>query len=67
MQVMAMQGDTVDAICYRYYGQTQGMVEQVLESNQNLASIGIVLPIGTVVNLPDVAPKKQNNMIQLWD
>ncbi len=34
MRVYALQGDTVDAICWRYYGRTQGVVEQVYSLNE---------------------------------
>ncbi|WP_258087249.1 tail protein X, partial [Xenorhabdus bovienii] len=36
MQVRAFQGDTVDLLCWRHYGRTQGIVEQVLEANPDL-------------------------------
>ena len=29
--VIANQGDTVDAICWRYYGRTAGVTEAVLD------------------------------------
>ncbi|MHC9396016.1 tail protein X, partial [Serratia ureilytica] len=32
MEVKALQGDTVDQLCYRYYGKTQGVTEAVLEA-----------------------------------
>ncbi|MGM7571152.1 tail protein X, partial [Klebsiella pneumoniae] len=28
MKVRAYQGDTVDALCWRHYGRTQGVTEQ---------------------------------------
>ena len=31
MKVFAMQGDTLDALCARYYGRTEGVVETVLQ------------------------------------
>ncbi|WP_196018971.1 tail protein X, partial [Serratia ureilytica] len=40
MRVYALQGDTVDAICWRYYGRTQGVVEQVYSLNEGLAAAG---------------------------
>lgn len=52
MNVFAQQGDTVDALCWRYYGSTDGTVEAVLEANAGLADHGPVLPMGTVVYLP---------------
>lgn len=30
MKVYAMQGDIIDALCARYYGRTEGVVEAVL-------------------------------------
>lgn len=68
MQVMAIQGDTVDSLCWRTYGQTKGMDEMVLEANPGLAALGAILPIGHLVEMPD-KPVKANDKktIQLWD
>lgn len=69
MQVVkSVQGDTVDLICWRYYGRTAGVLEQVLSSNRGLAALGPVLPMGTMITLPDQpvqAGSKQ--IVQLWD
>ncbi|WP_251978556.1 tail protein X [Salinicola avicenniae] len=66
--VRAHQGDTVDAICQRVFGRTAGVTEQALELNPGLAEFGPVLPQGTAVVLPDVAPRPQrSDPIQLWD
>ena len=54
-QVRAVQGDTVDLICWRTYGRTAGITEQVLEANPALADLGPELPIGTLVTLPITA------------
>ena len=51
-QVRSVQGDTVDLICWRTYGRTAGITEQVLEANPGLADLGAELPIGTLVTLP---------------
>lgn len=37
MKVRAHQYDTVDALCWRHYGRTQGVTEQVLKANPGLA------------------------------
>lgn len=67
-QVQAMQGDTIDLICWRYYGQTQGITEQVLEANPHLAGQGVILDIGIIVNLPDIVTRQQQqHSINLWD
>ena len=68
MQVTSHQGDSVDSICYRHLGNSDA-VETVLDSNPGLAALGPILPMGTVVTLPDrrATVAKQKNIIQLWD
>lgn len=34
MKVKALQGDTVDLLCQRHYGTTQGVTEKVLAANK---------------------------------
>lgn len=67
--VLARQGDTVDGLCWRELGATRGVVEQVLELNRGLASVGPILPEGTPVILPErstvTAPVLPT--LQLWD
>ncbi len=66
--VIANQGDTVDAICWRYYGRTAGVTEAVLDANSGLADLGPVIPHGTAVILPDAAPQaEQRQVVNLWD
>lgn len=66
--VIANQGDTVDAICWRYYGRTAGVTEAVLEANPGLADHGPIIPHGTRVNLPEAAPQvEQRQVVNLWD
>lgn len=62
------QGDVLDLICLRQYGQREGVVERVLDANPGLASQGAVLPIGTAVVLPDLpSALRPAATIQLWD
>lgn len=67
MKVFALQGETLDALCFRVLGQTAGVVEQTLELNPGLAVHGAVLPHGTPVELPDVTEPQHKPMIQLWN
>lgn len=62
------QGETVDLVCNRHYGRTASVTEAVLAGNPGLAALGPVLPMGTVIQLPDIdsAPGKRA-MIGLWD
>ena len=66
--VRANQNDTVDALCWRFYGRTAGVTEAVLEANPGLANHGPTLPQGLVVNMPEAqASAPQRQMVQLWD
>ncbi|AGA74242.1 phage tail protein [Pseudomonas plecoglossicida] len=67
-QLRTQQNDTVDALCWRHYGRTAGVVEAVLDANPGLADRGAVLQSGVLVNLPEIqtsAPERQ--MVNLWE
>lgn len=66
--VRANQNDTVDALCWRFYGRTAGVTEAVLEANPGLADHGPLLPQGLVVYMPEAqASAPQRQMVNLWD
>ncbi|MCV2441882.1 tail protein X [Acinetobacter bereziniae] len=66
--VIAVQGDTIDLICWRYYGQTSGVVEQVLIANPLLATQEAILEMGTKVILPNIEVQQQTKQsVNLWD
>lgn len=67
MKVRAHQYDTVDALCWRHYGRTQGVTEQVLKANPGLAEFGPFLPHGLQVELPDIPTTTTVQTVQLWD
>ena len=69
MQVRSQQGDTLDALVFRYLGVGSGYVEQALAFNPALAVFGAVLPAGTIVNLPAAiqSPALYQGSISLWD
>lgn len=66
-QIRTNQGETVDALCWRYYGRTQGAVEAVLQANPGLASHGLVLPQGQLVTMPNLPAPATKQLTQLWD
>lgn len=68
-RVIARQGDTLDALCWRHLGRTAGFVEAALESNPGLASLGSILPHGTAVDLPEptTTSPATKSLVQLWD
>lgn len=71
MRVMALQGDTIDLLCWRHLGTTAGLTEQVFALNPDLALHGPILPMGTAVQLPPAPPSQstaiERPLIQLWD
>lgn len=61
------QGDTLDYICWKHYGQQSGAVEAVLLANPGLADLGPVLPINTTITLPVLTqPARVAQPIRLW-
>lgn len=56
-----------DIICRRTYGDESGYVEAVLAANPGLAAKGPILPMGTVVVLPDIETSTEVPMVRLWD
>ncbi|KLW00242.1 tail protein X [Klebsiella aerogenes] len=67
MNVIAQQGDTLDALCHRHYGRTEGVVEAVLAANPGLAELGAILPHGTSVSLPVIDTAAVTETLNLWD
>jgi phage tail protein X len=68
MKIISRQGDTLDALCWRHYGRTDGTVEAALQANPGLADLGVVLPMGTVVELPEPAAIFSTRpLVQLFD
>ena len=65
MRVKALQGDTVDLLCQRHYGITQGVTEIVLAANHALAG-QIFLDAGQEVEMPDVDTSATKETVQLW-
>lgn len=68
MEVRALQGDTVDLLCWRHLGRTTGVVEQTYAMNPGLAALGPTLPTGTLVTLPGAEQSPATTRtVQLWD
>ena len=68
--VTAVQGDTLDLICWRTLGTTAGgVVEQGFALNPGLADAGPLLATGTVVVLPapPAAAAPARETVNLWD
>lgn len=63
----AHQGDTLDALIQRIFGQTAELTEQALLLNPGLAEQGPILAEGTAVTLPE-PPRTRHTQapIHLW-
>ena len=59
-------GDVLDAICWKYYGSTTGMVEKVLEANRHLAELGSIFAAGVKIILPDLTQEEETESVKLW-
>lgn len=63
-----IEGDTLDAICARHYGTEHGTSELVLAFNHGLANKPPLLPVGTLINLPDVVESEPViELVQVWE
>ena len=68
MKYRSKEGDVLDAICARHYGDTPHRVEDVIAANPGLAAFGPVLPSGLIVKLPEVEDTaRERPVIRLWD
>lgn len=66
MKARAMQGDTLDLLCWRVMGRTD-IVEATLELNPGLANHGPVLPTGLLVDLAEPSTTTNRPTVSLWD
>ncbi len=65
MKVIALQGETLDAICWRVLGTTD-CLESVCKMNPHTLNCPI-LKEGTIIELPDiVASQPKKPTITLW-
>jgi len=65
-----LDGDMLDHLCWRHYGQEWDRVEMVLAANPGLAARGPALPAGVEIVLPAVAPPTsaaQTDIMRLFD
>ena len=58
--IRTSDGDRLDTLCFRYYGNLNGTVEAVLDANPGLAAVAQPFDAGVVIVLPDidVTPEK---------
>ena len=72
VEAVTVQGDgiTLSLLVWRRFRRPMpGLVEQILDLNRGLTSLGTVLPVGTVVMIPvptDSTSQAPASRITLW-
>ena len=66
--VVRREGVTLDRLVWERFGRTAGVVEATLALNPGLAALGPVLPVLTLVILPDAASEAVpvRTVVRLW-
>jgi phage tail protein X len=59
-------GDVLDRICYAHYGYESAVVD-VLTENKGLVELGVILPSGIEIILPDLTAPVADSGVNLWD
>lgn len=68
MQYRCKQGDVLDAVCATHYGTEHGTTEFVLRVNPSLSSAAVHLPMGLLIELPEITtPAPVTQTAKLWD
>lgn len=68
MKYRTKDGDVLDAVCAKHYGDGFDQVEAVLAANPGLAAHGPILASGIIIKLPVFeAATKTRETVRLWD
>lgn len=66
--VTALQGEPLDGLVWRATGQGSAATDLVLNTTPALGAIGLALPEGTPVPIPDLpSTPAEIGLVQLWD
>ncbi|KAB0571282.1 tail protein X [Brucella pituitosa] len=68
MQSITVKGEgiTLDLLLWRAYGvRGRILVEEALALNTDLAALGAIIPLGTLVQLPDLPPEETGQSRQV--
>lgn len=63
---LTKEGDMVDAICWRYYGVTDGPTEAVYERNGFLSYENVILPGMLLIVLPIISSADSTTVKRFW-
>jgi phage tail protein X len=65
--VVTTEGDMVDLIAFKRFGDTAGITETIYEANPGLAEQGPVLPAGVVIRVPVPLVRERATPERIWD
>ncbi|MEN5300255.1 tail protein X [Brucella sp. TWI559] len=68
MQIITVksEGITLDLLLWRAYGvRGRSLLEEALTINTDLAALGVIIPLGTKVVLPDLPPERTGQSRQV--
>lgn len=67
---------TLDLICFQYAfaalgdrkqaGKLRGYLEATYEANPGLAELGLVVPLGTTIQMPEFIISTEIKIVRLW-
>ncbi|MEN5279274.1 tail protein X [Brucella sp. TWI432] len=67
---------TLDLACFQYAyrwlgnrkqaGKLGGFLEATYEANPGLAELGLILPLGTTINMPEFTISTEVRTVRLW-
>ncbi len=60
-----VEGDQLDKICFDEYGFTSGAIEEVLNANPGLSSMGAMLSAGVSIILPTIELEEKTER-RIW-
>ena len=64
---LTQDGDMLDLICWRQYGQQRGVVELVYKENPELINYNLKLPAGIIIKLPTITKTQATNLQRWWE
>jgi phage tail protein X len=67
MEYITKDDETLDQICFKHYGVTNGILEIVLTSNPHLSESDVFLKGGLTVFLPPLERQVNKETVRLWD
>lgn len=66
-EYVTIEGDVLDAIIFRIYGQGPDALSVVMDANPHIRALPVHLPVGTRIHLPVLPEATPAKRVRLWD